>query len=556
MAQEFIYSMTGLKKLAPDHTTILDGIYLSFFPGAKIGVIGPNGAGKSTILKIMAGITEITEGETWIDPKARVGYLEQEPKLDPTLDVNGNIGLAMGEVKGLLDKFEEVSVRFGEDLTPDEMEALIEEQAALQEKIDAVDGWDLERTLEIAKDALRVPPGDSDVSTLSGGEARRVALCRLLLEKPDLLLLDEPTNHLDAESVAWLERTLRDYAGTVIVVTHDRYFLDNVTEWILELEHGKGIPFHGNYTSWLEQKLAHLTDEGGKKATDRARALSQELSFARLSHSGRNERAQGRLEKYEDLLSNAGKKRTEIIIPPGPRLGDVVVRAESLSKAFGDKLLFDDLTFDLPQAGIVGVIGPNGAGKTTLFRMILGEDTTDSGALTVGQTVKISSIEQVRDGLDSEQNVWQNISGGREELTLGTQKINSRAYTSSFGFKGAAHQQIVGTLSGGERNRVYMAMMLQTGGNLLLLDEPSNDLDVSTMRALEDALDNFAGCALVISHDRWFLDRVATHILAFEGDSKVVWFAGNYEAYERDRKERLGTEADRPHRIKYKPLTR
>ncbi len=556
MAHEFIYSMQGLRKLATDGTPILDGIWLSYYPGAKIGVIGPNGAGKSTLLKIMAGIEEITDGETWIDPSARVGFLEQEPQLDPTLNVDGNIALAMGKTTELLNRFEEVSLRFGEDLSADEMEALIEEQAALQEKIDAVDGWDVQRKLEIAKDALRVPPGDADVSTLSGGEARRVALCRLLLEKPDLLLLDEPTNHLDAESVAWLERTLREYAGTVIIVTHDRYFLDNVTEWILELENGKGIPFHGNYSAWLEQKLALLADDSGRRASERARALSEELAWSRLSHGDRNERAQRRLERYEDLLSNSGKRRTEIIIPPGPRLGDIVVRAEGVTKAFGDKLLFEDLSFDLPPAGIVGVIGPNGAGKTTLFRLILDEEEPDAGELTVGQTAVISSIEQVREGLDPDLSVWQSISGGREELTLGNQTVNSRAYVAAFGFRGASQQQAVGTLSGGERNRVYMAMMLQTGGNLLLLDEPSNDLDVGTLRALEDALENFAGCALVISHDRWFLDRIATHILAFEGNSEVIWFAGNYEAYERDRKARIGVDADRPHRLKYKPLTR
>ena len=556
MAHEFIYSMQGLRKLASDGTPILDGIWLSYYPGAKIGVIGPNGAGKSTLLRIMAGLEEITEGETWIDPGARVGFLEQEPKLDPSLDVDGNIALAKGEITALLNRFEEVSLRFGDDLSDDEMQALIEEQAALQEKIDAVHGWDVERELAIAKDALRVPPGNADVSTLSGGEARRVALCRLLLEKPDLLLLDEPTNHLDAESVAWLERTLREYAGTVIIVTHDRYFLDNVTEWILELEHGKGTPFHGNYSAWLEQKLAHLSEEGGKRSAERARALAEELAWSRLSRGDRNERARARLDRYEDLLSESGKSRTEIIIPPGPRLGDIVVRAEGVSKAFGNTLLFENLTFDLPPAGIVGVIGPNGAGKTTLFRMIQGEEQPDGGTLTVGQTVVMSSIQQVREGLDPEMNVWQNISGGREELTLGKQTVNSRAYVAAFGFRGASQQQAVGTLSGGERNRVYMALMLQAGGNLLLLDEPSNDLDVGTLRALEDALEHFAGCALVISHDRWFLDRIATHILAFEGDSQVVWFAGNYEAYERDRKVRIGADADQPHRLKYKPLTR
>jgi len=558
MAQEFIYSMRGLRQVALDGKVILDGIWLSYYPGAKIGVIGPNGAGKSTLLRIMAGLEDITEGETWIDPAARVGFLEQEPKLDPTLDVKGNIQEAMGETRTLLDQFEVVSLRFGEDLSGDQMEALIDEQAKLQERIDAVGGWDLERTLEIAMDALRVPPGDADVSTLSGGEARRVALCRLLLEKPDLLLLDEPTNHLDAESVAWLERTLRDYEGTVIVVTHDRYFLDNVTGWILELESGKGIPFHGNYSSWLEQKLAQLSQDGGKAPGERAKALAEELAWARLSQGDRNERAQGRLRRYEQLLalSVRDRPRTEIVIPPGPRLGDVVVRADRVAKAFGDRLLFEELTFDLPPAGIVGVVGPNGAGKTTLFRMILGAEQPDSGTLTVGETVVTSSIEQVRDGLDDDKSVWANISGGQDELRLGGQLINSRAYVGSFGFRGAAQQQRVGTMSGGERNRVYLAMMLQAGGNLLLLDEPSNDLDVATIRALEDALEGFAGCALVISHDRWFLDRVATHILAFEGDSQVVWFAGNYEAYERDRKRRLGAEADQPHRIKYKPLTR
>jgi len=556
MAQEFICSLHGLRKIAPNGDPILDGIWLSFYPGAKIGVIGPNGAGKSTLLRIMAGEDEPTEGDIWWAPGTRIGFLSQTPSLDPELTVDGNILQAKADLKALLDRFEEVSLRFGEDLDADAMEALIDEQAKLQEAIDAAGGWDLERSIEIAKDALRVPPGDADVRNLSGGEARRVALCRLLLEAPDLLLLDEPTNHLDAESVAWLERTLREYAGTVIVVTHDRYFLDNVTGWVLELERGKGLPFEGNYTAWLEQKLENLAQAGGKGTAARARALADELAWAQMSRGDRNARAQARLGKYEQLLRQADERSAEIVIPPGPRLGDVVVRADGLAKAFGDRLLFEDLSFDLPPAGIVGIVGPNGAGKTTLLRMLLGEVEPDAGTLQIGETVVMSSVEQAREGIDESQTVWQYISEGQEELQLGSRRVNSRAYAAALGFRGASQQKPMGALSGGERNRAYMARMLRSGGNLLLLDEPSNDLDVGTLRALEDALEGFAGCALVISHDRWFLDRVATHILAFEGDSRAVWFGGNYEAYEEDRRRRLGADADRPHRIAYKPIAR
>ncbi len=560
MAKEFIYQMQGLEKFTPDGKKILDGIWLSFFPGAKIGVIGPNGAGKSTLLRIMAGIDTEIQGETWIDPKAKVGYLAQEPALDETLDVRGNVELGLKHIRDLLQEFEDVSMKFGEEMTDDEMNALIERQAKLQDEIEVVDGWNLDRTLDIAMDALRLPPSDAKVDVLSGGEKRRVALCQLLLAKPDLLLLDEPTNHLDAETVAWLERTLREYHGTVIVVTHDRYFLDNITRWILELEGGKGIPFEGNYSSWLEQKQERLRQQE-KQSSARSKALENELEWVRMGQTARQAKSKARIQRYEELrkeheADDGSKRKRDIIIPPGPRLGDTVVIADKLKKGFGDRLLIEDLSFRLPPGGIVGVIGPNGAGKTTLFNMILGHEAPDGGSLEVGETVQISNITQTREALNSEKTVYEEISGGAEVLSVGRQEINSRAYCGAFGFKGSTQQQKVGTLSGGERNRVYLAKTLLTRGNLLLLDEPSNDLDVATVRALEVALEDFAGCAVIISHDRWFLDRMATHMIAFEGDSQVVWFEGNYSAYEADKKRRLGDAADQPHRIKFKPLTR
>ncbi|AWV89574.1 energy-dependent translational throttle protein EttA [Bradymonas sediminis] len=554
MAKEFIYQMTNLRKTAPDGKKILDGIWLSFFPGAKIGVVGPNGSGKSTLLKIMAGLDTEFNGETWMDPDARVGYLAQEPKLDPNLTVRENVEKGVAEIRDVLNRYEEVSAKFA-TVEPDEMDALIAEQAKLLEQIDAVNGWDLERTLDVAMDALRVPPGDSSVEHLSGGERRRVALCALLLSKPDLLLLDEPTNHLDAETVAWLERALRDYEGTVMVVTHDRYFLDNVTEWILELEGGKGLPFEGNYTSWLEQKLKSL-EESDRQNTLRYQTLSQEYAWSRLSNDERLSRSQQRLTDYDALQQRSSKREHMIQIPPAPRIGDVVVRAENLKKGYGERMLIEDLTFDLPRGGIVGVVGPNGAGKSTLFKMISQLEQPDGGSLTVGETVQLASVDQMRGDLDMDRTVWENISGGETILRIGDRDINSRAYVGAFGFGGATQQQKISTLSGGERNRVYLAKTLLKGGNLLLLDEPSNDLDVETLRALEYALEDFGGCAVVISHDRWFLDRIATHILAFEGNSHVEWFAGNYQDYERDRRARLGEDAKQPHRIKYKPLTR
>lgn len=560
MAREFIYQMQGLKKYTPDGKQILDGIWLSFFPGAKIGIVGPNGAGKSTLLKIMAGIDKEIVGETWVDPSAKVGFLAQEPQLDPSLDVRGNIELGVKEIRDLLTRFEEISMKFGEEMTDDQMNKLIEEQGKLQDQIDAVNAWDLDRTVDIAMDALRVPAGDADVSTLSGGERRRVALCRLLLSKPDLLLLDEPTNHLDAETVAWLERALREYHGTVIIVTHDRYFLDNVTQWILELENGKGIPFEGNYSSWLDQKRKHL-EQKEKANSAKAKMLARELEWVRMGQKARQAKSEARLKRYDEMRRDFEEnreqdRRRDIIIPPGPRLGDVVVEAKNLRKGYGDRLLIEDLNFNLPKNGIVGVIGPNGAGKTTLFRMITGEETPDEGQLVVGETVKISNVTQTRDDIGEEKTVWEIISGGAEVISVGKRDLNSRAYCGAFGFKGRAQQQKVGTLSGGERNRVHLARTLLMEGNLLLLDEPTNDLDVETLRELEDALEDFAGCAVIISHDRWFLDRLATHMLAFEGNSQVTWFTGNYEEYERDRKARLGEDADRPKRIKYKPITR
>ncbi len=558
--QKFIAHMKGIRKSFGDGTEVLKGIHLSFYYGAKIGIIGPNGAGKSTLMKIMAGIDDEFQGEYWLEPKMRVGYLHQEPALDPAKNVRENIEVALQPLRDLLDEFDKVNEKFADEMTDDEMDKLIERQAELQDRIDATNAWEIDRMLEIAMDALRVPDADADVTLLSGGERRRVALCRLLLEKPDLLLLDEPTNHLDAESVAWLERTLAEYAGTVLIITHDRYFLDNVTKWILELEGGKGIPFEGNYSGWLQQKRDRLA-QSEKQASARQKELDRELQWVSMGQKARQAKSHARLKRYEDMLleqQTADQARTKhtIALPPAPRLGDIVVKASGLAKAYGDRLLFEGLTFDLPRNGIVGVIGPNGAGKTTLFKLILGEEQPDGGEIVVGDTVKPAHVGQFRDGLDPEKSVWENISGGHMTMRVGNREINSRAYVSEFGFPGGKQQQPVGTLSGGERSRVHLAMLLQSGGNLLLLDEPSNDLDVATLRALEDALEDFAGCAMVISHDRWFLDRLATHILAFEGDSQVVWYEGNYEAYEADRKRRLGADADQPHRLRYKPIAR
>ena len=558
MAPQFIFIMKDLRKIVPPKREILKGIWLSFYPGAKIGVLGANGAGKSTLLRIMAGVDQDFLGEAKPADGVRIGFLAQEPRLDPDKDVRGNVEEGVAEIRGLLTRFDEINARLGEPLDPDEMEKVLEEQARAQDAIEAAGGWDLDRTVEIAMDALRCPPGEADVATLSGGEVRRVALCRRLLSKPDMLLLDEPTNHLDAESVAWLERFLKDYPGTVVAITHDRYFLDNVAGWILELDRGAGIPWEGNYSSWLDQKKQRLAQEE-KQESARQRTLEHELEWVRMSPRARQAKSKARLQAYESLLAEGGKERdgaAEIIIPPGPRLGDVVVQTEHLSKGYGDRLLIDDLTFSLPRGGIVGVIGANGAGKTTLFRMITGQEKPDKGALRVGETVRLAYVDQSRDALDASKNVWEEISGGAEQLMLGSRQMASRAYVASFNFKGSDQQKKVGDLSGGERNRLHMAKLLQTGGNLLLLDEPTNDLDVDTLRALEDALLAFAGCAVLISHDRWFLDRIATHILSFEGDSQVVWFEGNYQAYEEDRHKRMGTDADQPHRIKYRKLTK
>ncbi len=560
MAEQYIYVMQGLRKVYPPKREVLKDITLAFLPGAKIGVLGLNGAGKSTLLRIMAGeITEF-EGEAWAAKDAKVGYLSQEPQLDPDKTVLGNVEEGVQETRDLLNRFDEINARFGEDLSPEEMDKVMAEQARIQDAIDAANAWDLDRTLEIAMDALRLPPGDADVTQLSGGERRRVALCRLLLQKPDLLLLDEPTNHLDAESVAWLERFLADYEGTVVAITHDRYFLDNVAGWILELDRGRGIPWKGNYSSWLEQKQKRLALEE-KKESNRQRALQKELEWVRMGQKARQAKGKARLKAYEQLLAEdkefvRNADPNEIHIPAGQRLGDVVVEAQNLRKGFGDHLLIDGLDFALPPAGIVGIIGPNGAGKTTLFRMIVGQETPDSGSLRLGETVEISYADQSRDVLDGEKRVWEVISDGHEIVTLGEREVPARAYASWFNFKGSDQQKFVKDLSGGERNRVHLARTLKSGGNLLLLDEPTNDLDVETLRGLEEALLGFAGCAVVISHDRWFLDRIATHILAFEGNSEVVWFEGNYEAYEADRRRRLGADADQPHRIKYRPLTR
>jgi len=557
-AYQYSYVMRDLAKVLPGGRELFRGITLSFLPGAKIGVLGVNGAGKSTLMKVMAGIDTDIGGEAWAAEGARVGYLEQEPRLDPDKDVEGNVLEALRETKDLLDRFNAISARFAEPMDDGEMNALLVEQGELQEKIDAADGWELERTVDIAMDALRCPPGDADVARLSGGERRRVALCRLLLEKPEILLLDEPTNHLDAESVAWLERFLREYEGTVVVVTHDRYFLDNVTGWILELDRGMGIPYEGNYSSWLERKQKRLAQEEREESA-RQRTLARELEWIRKSPKARQAKSKARVAAYEDLFnqSTAGDVvRASIAIPPAPRLGDLVVEAKGLAKGFGDRLLIDGLDFKLPPGGIVGVIGANGAGKTTLFKMIAGIEKPDGGKLTIGETVRLGHVDQSRDALDPGKTVWQEISGGLDEIELGKKSIQSRAYVSQFNFKGGDQQKKVGLLSGGERNRVHLAKMLKSGANVLLLDEPTNDLDVETLRALEDSLENFAGCAVIISHDRWFLDRLATHILAFEGNSEVVWFEGNYEDYEADKKRRLGADADRPRRIRYKPLTR
>jgi ATP-binding cassette ChvD family protein len=555
---QYIYVMRNLSKVYPGAREVLKGITLAFLPGAKIGVLGLNGAGKSTLLKIMGGLDPDFGGEAWAAEGVRVGYLHQEPMLDPALDVMGNVMQGVGATKGLLDRFEAVSARFAEELSDDEMTKLVEEQAALQEQIDAVNGWDLQRTVEIAMDALRCPPADSGVDTLSGGERRRVALCRLLLEKPDLLLLDEPTNHLDAESVAWLERHLHDYSGTVVAITHDRYFLDNVAGWILELDRGRGIPWEGNYSSWLEQKQKRLELEE-KQETARVRTLARELEWIKASPRARQAKGKARLSAYESLLAEQADQAPDagrIVIPAGPRLGDLVIEAENLTKAKGDRLLIENLSFTLPKGGLVGVIGPNGAGKTTLFRMLAGLEQPDSGALKIGDTVKMSYVDQSRETLTPGRSVFEEIADGQSEVMLGNRPVAARAYCAAFNFRGADQQKKVGDLSGGERNRVHLAKAVKSGANLILLDEPTNDLDVDTLRSLEEALGEFAGCAMIISHDRWFLDRIATHILAFEGDSHVEWFAGNYQDYEADRHRRLGTAADQPHRIKYKPLHR
>ena len=555
---QYIYHMSGLTKAYPGGKKVLENIHLNFLPDAKIGVLGPNGAGKSTLMRIMAGMDTEFTGEAWAAEGAKVGYLPQEPTLDEDKTVQENVLAGMGELVDLVKEFNDVSMKFGEVTDDDEMNQLIERQAELQEKIDAADAWDLERKAEIAMDALRCPPGDWPVNKLSGGERRRVALCRLLLSKPDMLLLDEPTNHLDAETVAWLERTLQEYPGCVIMVTHDRYFLDNVTGWILELDRGRGIPYEGNYSAYLDKKRKRLEQESREEAA-RQKTLSSELEWIRQSPKARQAKSKARINAYEDLLNQSNDQAAgtaQILIPTPERLGDNVIEADDLRKGFGDHLLIENLSFRLPRGGIVGVIGPNGAGKTTLFRMITGSEQPDGGALKLGDTVKLGYVDQSRDSLDAKKTVWEEISGGHDEITLGKRSMQSRAYVGTFGFKGGAQQKKVGVLSGGERNRVHLAKMLKSGANVLLLDEPTNDLDTETLSALEDALGRFPGCAVIISHDRFFLDRIATHILAYEGDSQVVWFEGNYEDYEADRKRRLGADADQPHRIKYKPLAR
>lgn len=557
MAQPYIFTMQGLRKIVPPNRVILDGIWLSFFPGAKIGVIGLNGSGKSTLLRIMAGVETEFEGQAFPDPAVKVGWLPQEPELDRSLDVKGNVLQAVKHVQDMVDRFNEISQRMCEpDVGDDEMTSLMAEMGDLQDRIDAVEGWELDRHLEVAMDALRCPPGDQDVGTLSGGEKRRVALCRLLLERPDLLLLDEPTNHLDAESVAWLEKHLREYHGTVVVVTHDRYFLDNVTGWILELDHGKGVPWQGNYSSWLEQKQEKLRQQE-KADQKRLKTLERELEWVRTAPRARHKKSKARLGQYEELVQQERglrQKAAQIRIPPGPRLGEVVVHADKLRKAYGQNLLFDDLSFDLPRGGIVGVIGPNGAGKTTLLNLITGKEKPDAGVLRLGETVKLAYVDQTRDDLDPVKSVYENIARGAEELDLGGVMVNSRAYCAGFNFKGADQQKKVGALSGGERNRVHLANLLKSGANLILLDEPTNDLDVDTLRALEDALLDFGGCLVIVSHDRWFLDRICTHVLAFESNSEVRWYEGNVSDYLEERRQRLGEAAERPHRIVYRRL--
>ena len=557
MAQQFIYVMKALTKVVPPSRVILNDIWLSFYPGAKIGVLGANGAGKSSLLRIMAGVDHDFNGEAWAAQGTKVGYLPQEPELDTSLDVRGNVELAVKSDRAILDRFNAIMAEFAEPMSDDKMEKLLNEQGRLQEQIDHLDLWNLDNKIEVAMDALRLPPPDADVAKLSGGEKRRVALCRVLLEHPDLLLLDEPTNHLDAESVAWLEKHLEDFPGTVVAITHDRYFLDNVAKWILELDRGSGIPYEGNYSSWLEQKRTRLAQEE-KAASARQRTLERELEWVRMAPRARQAKNKARIQKYEEMASEQQFERiaqNEIVIPPAPRLGNDVVNAEKLRKAFGDRLLFDNLTFSLPRGGIVGIIGPNGAGKTTLFRMINGAEKVDAGKLAIGETVVIAYADQTRT-LDGARTVWDEISGGRDSIPIGKKEINSRAYVSGFGFRGADQQKLVANLSGGERNRLHLAKTVMAGGNLLLLDEPTNDLDVDTLRALEVALLDFAGCAVIISHDRWFLDRVATHILAFEGDSEAVWYEGNYQGYIEDLKRRKGPDADQPHRIKYRKLVR
>lgn len=555
MAQ-YIYTMQGVSKIVPPKKEILKNIWLSFYPGAKIGVLGLNGSGKSTLLKIMAGVDKDYIGEARPQPGIKIGYLPQEPQLDPNKDVRGNIEESMGDIKNMLDRFNEISMKFAEPMSDDEMNQLLEEQGELQNKIDAVGGWELERKLEIAADALRLPPWDADVNKLSGGERRRVALCKLLLSKPDMLLLDEPTNHLDAESVAWLERFLHDFPGTVVAVTHDRYFLDNVAGWILELDRGEGIPYEGNYSSWLEQKEKRLAQEEKQQAAHQ-KAIAKELEWVRSNAKGRQAKSKARLAQFEELNSQEFQKRNEtqeLYIPPGPRLGDVVIEMESVTKSFSDRLLLDNLTFSVPKGAIVGIIGPNGAGKSTFFKMIMGVEKPDSGSIRLGDTVQLAYVDQSRDALDGNKSVWQEVSDGLDIITVGSFQMPSRAYIGRFNFKGSDQQKFVKDLSGGERNRLHLAKLLRSGGNVLLLDEPTNDLDVETLRALEEALLTFPGCGLVISHDRWFLDRIATHILAFEGDSSVSFFAGNYTEYEADRLKRLGDVAKQPHRVKYKKI--
>ncbi|HJQ11234.1 MAG TPA: energy-dependent translational throttle protein EttA [Gemmatimonadaceae bacterium] len=557
MPPQFIYVMKDLRKVVPPSREILRGIWLSFYPGAKIGVLGANGAGKSSLLRIMAGVDHDFQGEAWPHEGTRIGYLSQEPQLDPSKNVKDNVDVAVKPVKDLLKKFEDISNKFAEPMSDDAMTKLLDQQAKVQEKIDAINAWDIDRKVEIAMDALRLPPADADVTTLSGGERRRVALCRTLLEEPDMLLLDEPTNHLDAESVAWLERYLAEFPGTVVAVTHDRYFLDNVAGWILELDRGAGIPYEGNYSSWLEQKRTRLAQEE-KQASARQRTLERELEWVRMSPRARQTKSKARIQKYEELANAAeGEKvmQNEIVIPPPARLGNDVVIAKGLKKAYGDKVLFDDLSFSLPRGGIVGIIGPNGAGKTTLFRMIVGSETADDGTLTIGDTVKIAYVDQARE-LNDANTVYKEVSEGNDIIMVGKREMQARAYLAQFNFKGPDQQKKVKDLSGGERNRLHLSKLLKSGGNLLLLDEPTNDLDVDTLRALEEALVDFPGCAVVISHDRWFLDRIATHILAFEGNSETVWFEGNYQSYIEDLKRRKGPDADQPHRIAYKKLVR